>query len=126
MLLSKYTRYQGYKDQSKHFRAPQVKLQHQIKCHQLQTGMLIQYAGSSNARLGGGSAGPFILIRQSRQASCVARAVGGGVQAISQPVWWLKSQESSAFDIEQDFLRELRLPTTVCPAAACGDIQQPA
>ena len=75
LLLSKYTRYQGIKHQSKHFRdhrPPQIKLQHQMKCHQLQTGTLIQYAGSSNARLGGGSLGQFILIRQSRQASCVA------------------------------------------------------
>ena len=29
---------------------------------------------------------------------------GGGL-AISQPVWWPKSQDSSAFDIEQEFLR---------------------
>ena len=79
MLLSRYTCYQGDRYQSKYFRdhGPQIKMQHQMKCHQLQTGPLIQEAGSTSVRLGGGSAGQFILIRQSRQASCVARAVGG-------------------------------------------------
>ena len=50
MLLSKYTRCQEDKHQSKHFgdhEPPQIKLQHQMKCRQLQTGTLIQYAGSS-------------------------------------------------------------------------------
>ena len=93
MLLSKYIRYQGDKHQSKHFRdhkSPQMKLQHQMKCHQLQMGTLIQYAGSSNARLGGGNVGQFILTDSPDKPHVWpeqwAGGGGGGGQAISQPV----------------------------------------
>ena len=36
---------------------------------------------------------------------CGLSSVGG--QGISQPVWWLKCQESSASDIQQELLRVL-------------------